>query len=111
MMNQAKMAQKSQQVANILRNYSFNERYEWVSQRKAKGNRLFGKDKYDEAIDAYLEALLGCGQDSDPENTKKLVTNLKLPSMNNIIVCLTEKGEYNKAVSIATKVIYIYIYI
>ena len=50
---------------------SWDERFEWVHQKKLKGNRLFKKEKYDEASEVYLEAMLGLDIKSGTEEVKK----------------------------------------
>lgn len=38
---------------------TFYERFEWIHQKKLKGNRLIKKGKIDEAIEIYMEGLMG----------------------------------------------------
>ena len=45
--------QKILDIAKGLKDFTWEEKYEWVHQRKLKGNRLFKKKKFVEAIQVY----------------------------------------------------------
>lgn len=56
-------------IAESLKDYTWEERYEWIHQKRLKGNRLFAKSKYDEAIKAYMDALMGLDLQCKPPVT------------------------------------------
>lgn len=86
------------EVANELRGKTWDARFQWVSDAKDKGNKLFKDEKYDQAIDEYMRAL--CGLDfssydipSEKEHKEKdtrVNKELKAPILNNIALCLNK---------------------
>lgn len=45
--------------SNLIKELTWHERFEWVHQKKLKGNRLIKKNKLEEAINTYIEATMG----------------------------------------------------
>jgi len=61
-------------VAEELKDYSWDDRYKWVSDEKKRGNDLFKTQKYEEAIEQYERAMMGLGfpkNQMDNEDLKK----------------------------------------
>ncbi len=50
---------KASSIANLLSDLTWHERFEWIHQKKLKGNRLFKKEKYTDASETYFDALYG----------------------------------------------------
>ena len=75
-----------------------------MRQRKSEGNRLFNKQKYQEAADRYLEALSGlpsaqAGSNSDDE-AGRLLNELEVPCYNNIALCLKNQNRPAQALEV-----------
>jgi len=92
-------------IAESLKEYTWEERFEWMHQRKLKGNRLFNKKKFDQAIQIYLETFMGLDLKAPEEKVKRQQIELQIPCMLNLSSCLKQKKEYAKAVDLCDKAI------
>ena len=111
-MTKVNVATMGADVANELRGKSWDARFQWVSEIKEKGNKLFKEDKYDEAIDIYMKAL--CGMDFTSYETSgqmekarevRVARELKAPVLNNIALCLLKQGKYQRATMMLDQVL------
>jgi len=89
----------------MLKEYSWEEKFEWVHQKKLKGNRFFNRKKFDDAIQIYLEALMGLDFTCPEENKKRMQCELQIPCLLNMAICMMEKKDYNRAVLFCDKAI------
>ena len=92
------------EVANELSGKNWDERYQWISQAKEKGNKLFKEEKHDSAIDEYMRALCGMDfskyedfADKQKERDTRVKKELKVPILNNIALCLIKQGKLQRA--------------
>ena len=74
-----------------LKDHSFEQRCNWISDHKNKGNQAFRESNYDEAIEIYIRAL--CGFEFNKSKLKKdeltyIDAKLKLPILNNMSLSL-----------------------
>jgi len=79
------------EAAEALMNATYEERCAWITKKKDEGNQLFKSNKLEEAIDAYMACL--CGFDfkkagATKQQQKDANTNLKVPVLNNMALCL-----------------------
>ena len=54
-----KIKQFGTEIESTLKNCSYDERVQWITQKKEEANVLFKQQKHDEAVDAYMQALCG----------------------------------------------------
>ena len=47
------------EIEQLLKEYSFKERYEWIKQKKDEGNEKFLKSLHEDAVDEWIKALCG----------------------------------------------------
>jgi len=82
-----------------LKAHSYEQRCNWISDMKDKGNLLYKEASYDEAIDTYMKAL--CGFEFKKSTLKKseltyIDSKLKLPILNNMSLSLMQLGKTSK---------------
>ena len=89
-MFKAKMQQMATFAKQELKNATFEERWKWIEDKKADGNDIYKKQRYDEAIDTYLACLCGFEFGKTISNEKKADVELKLkvPILSNMALCL-----------------------
>ncbi|KRX02526.1 hypothetical protein PPERSA_11866 [Pseudocohnilembus persalinus] len=103
-----KLNQKKQNEAlyNVIKDYSWDERYNFVYSNKQKGNRLFKKGFYNEAKEIYTEGLIGLVFDSgDKQKDLKMRDELQIPMLLNIATCMIHQDLNGSAVQILEKAI------
>lgn len=69
--------------------FTWDERVEWLYQKKLKGGRLFKQKKYKEALDEYMDILKGLElQNKDPEKREIMRNEFQIPILLNMSSCL-----------------------
>ena len=95
-------------VTEELKDYTFDQRFEWVDKHKKEGNEFYKNEQYGQALDKYLHALYGMHfKDQTIEMEQKVNHKLKVPLLNNMAVCLLKVKEYTKVVAMTDQVLMI----
>ena len=79
-----KVQYHTKEVGSTLQNSSFEERYEWISQKKQEGSAQFSDKKYLEAIDTWMQALCAYDFSKYKKPAKETEKSLKIPIVNNM---------------------------
>lgn len=87
-----------------MRGKSWDDRYQWISQAKEKGNAMVKEEKFEAAIDEYMRALCAMdfskyedAGDKQKDRDTKVKRELKAPILNNIALCLIKQGKLQRA--------------
>ncbi|KAL4438611.1 hypothetical protein ABPG74_015509 [Tetrahymena malaccensis] len=92
------------QVAKMIKDLSWEERFEWIHQQKIKGNRFFKKGQYKEAADVYVQGLMGVEfKISDPAIQSRMEQENILPLLTNVATTLIKLKKYENASEICDK--------
>ncbi len=105
MEKKAQRYEKMKEISNELKDYSFEERFHWMLQKKLQGNRQFQKGNYPEALDIYMDTMFGLAEYPEPERNKKINFELKVPLLNNIAACMLSQKNYSASLNIIDQVI------
>lgn len=92
------------EVSKDLDGKSFKERIEWLIDKKKKGNKLFGNEKYKEATEIYLKGLMGL-TDGNSQTEKKEMADLKEILTLNLAMSQFYSGKEEAALSIVDHLI------
>jgi tetratricopeptide (TPR) repeat protein len=85
------------EIRQIFLDYDWEEKYEWIHQKILKGDRIYNRNKFKDAIYSYVEALIAIEFARTTENKHRIIEELEIPCIMNLIVCLIEKRELDKA--------------
>ena len=87
------------QAAAELKGATYEQRCQWIENKKSIGNELFKKQEYAEAIDVYTASLCGLEFGKGISNDQKEYVELKLkvPILNNMALCLINQKHYDRA--------------
>ncbi|KAL4487193.1 hypothetical protein ABPG72_017912 [Tetrahymena utriculariae] len=92
------------QVAKMLKDLSWEERFEWIHQQKIKGNRFFKKGQYQKAADVYVQGLMGIDfKIPDPAIQSRMEQENTLPLLTNIATTLIKLKKYENASAVCDK--------
>ncbi|EAR99772.1 tetratricopeptide repeat protein (macronuclear) [Tetrahymena thermophila SB210] len=92
------------QVAKMLKDLSWEERFEWIHQQKIKGNRFFKKGQYQEAADIYVQGLMGIEfKIPDPVIQSRMEQENILPLLTNVATTLIKLKKYENASAVCDK--------
>lgn len=56
---QQKIEEYSKEIQAQIKDYSLNERIQWINDKKDEGSQLFKNQEWQEAIDVWMKALCG----------------------------------------------------
>mmetsp|Transcript_59744 Transcript_59744/g.88619 ORF Transcript_59744/g.88619 Transcript_59744/m.88619 type:complete len:524 (-) Transcript_59744:190-1761(-) len=115
----ADLQSKIKQAAQMTSNLSPDEKIQWAKEQRVRGNALYGKGNYKEAMDVYITCLVGMddkSKDDSDENTKEndgdstddalrerkrkelaTVREIKLPVLLNLSLCAIQLKMGKKA--------------
>ena len=62
---------------------SYAEKKSWVVARKEDGNKLYRSGKHEEAIEKYMEAVMGVAIGDSPSDRKDAILTLQVPLLSN----------------------------
>jgi hypothetical protein len=73
-----------------LKGYTFEQRYDWINNKKEEGNKHFKAKEYDKAIEVYTSALCGFdfGNNLNEDDKESVNKDLMAPILNNMALCL-----------------------
>ncbi|GMH80933.1 hypothetical protein TrST_g8635 [Triparma strigata] len=89
----AKMRQSAEEVLGL----EFDKKVAWAGMRKAAGNKLFQGQRYQEAMDIYMTALVAIS--NDPKDVVESDEKISLPILLNLSMCALNLGNAGKAVA------------
>lgn len=80
-------------------------RVEWMVRMRALGNEYFKRRRYSEAVDMYIQALVGLDlNDPDPEKRRAMARDHQVPLLLNMATALLKHGKADRAMAIAAEV-------
>ena len=79
---------------------SYAEKKSWVVARKEDGNKLYRSGKHEEAIEKYMEAVMGVAIGDSPSDRKDAILTLQVPLLSNLAACMMVKGQYGRGRSL-----------
>ena len=79
-----KVQYHQKEVGSTLQKSSFEERYDWIVQKKKEGSTQFEQKKYLEAIDTWMQALCAYDFSKYKKSKKETEMSLKIPIVNNM---------------------------
>ena len=82
-------------TANFLAEKTVEERRQWVEETKGKADALYKDQKYGEAMQIYLDALMGLNED---QLGKETVQDVKIKICCNLAMCAVETHHTNQAI-------------
>ncbi|CAD8087925.1 unnamed protein product [Paramecium sonneborni] len=88
---------RMKELANMLKDLSWDDRYEWLLYQKNKGNKLFYQQQYDRAIQVYYEMALGLDLKNTEERNEIMKQDFQYPIIFNLALCYKKKKDYEKA--------------
>ncbi|GMH90329.1 hypothetical protein TrVE_jg4811 [Triparma verrucosa] len=89
----AKMRQSAEEVLGL----EFDKKVAWAGMRKAAGNKLFQGQRYQEAMDIYMTALVAIS--NDLKDVVESDEKISLPILLNLSMCALNLGNAGKAVA------------
>lgn len=99
-MTKANITKMGGEVAEELKDASWDQRFAWIMKVKEEGNALVQQKDYEKSIDTYLKAL--CGLDfgkQSPDQEERVNRELKAPILNNIALCLIKQEKYQRSIT------------
>ena len=54
-----RIKQHSAEIETKLKDYTYDDRVKWITDKKEEANAIFKQQKHEEAIDTYIQALCG----------------------------------------------------
>lgn len=77
-----------------------------MMEKKNAANTLFKENKFDEAIEVYLEAMLGLDvEEKDEQKLRETTLDYKYPIMLNIVTCMYKKGEFGRGLELCNRIL------
>lgn len=83
---------------------TFEERKQWILDKKAEGNGLFLTKKYPEALKVYLRALMGVSSDLSETESAEL-DQIKFSILTNMAISAAEMGAPKKSISLLNQAV------
>ena len=91
-----------QNVAAELEGKPREERQAWIEERKSRGDGLYQERRFAEAMQVYLEALMGLNEEVLGEGA---VRDLKVRICMNMAMCALESKDPHKALGLANQAV------
>lgn len=89
-----------------VQDYTWDERVEWLHQKKLKGGRLFKKKLYKEALEAYFDVLKGLDiNNKEAEKREVMMNEFQIPTVLNISSCMYVQGQPDSAMKLINNAI------
>jgi tetratricopeptide (TPR) repeat protein len=87
----------AQQVAAECASQTFQQRIQWIENKRQQGNNLFRENKLEDALNTYLMTLCAldfktCSGTVTEEQDKMAQAANKVPILNNMAICLSKQG-------------------
>eukprot|EP00742_Colponemidia_sp_Colp-10_P014602 GILJ01016604.1.p1 GENE.GILJ01016604.1~~GILJ01016604.1.p1 ORF type:complete len:243 (+),score=40.77 GILJ01016604.1:30-731(+) len=105
MLKQAHLSDRMGQVAQRLKGLSWEQKLQWGLERKAASNKLYSAGQWQQAADGYLEALMGLDMSGDATQQSQMNTEIKIPCLLNIAMCMLKQQQWSKAIDLCDKVL------
>lgn len=93
---------KLEQAAAYVQTLSADQRLEWGNAQKLRGNELFAKKQYEDAIDVYLTCLTVAGDQESGLLPEFQRLELFFKTMNNLALCTLQLKWYRKTMEFCT---------
>ena len=91
---------KARATQHSMSKLSYAEKKSWVVARKEDGNKLYRSGKHEEAIEKYMEAVMGVAIGDSPSDRKDAILTLQVPLLSNLAACMMVKGQYGRGRSL-----------
>ena len=91
-------------VAKALQNLPPEERTKWGIEVKEKGNALYARKEFKEAIEVYMESLAASNFDTNNNSVSNNVDSLVVPVLCNLAACCIHMEDWNKALEFCNQV-------
>ncbi|CAD8065069.1 unnamed protein product [Paramecium primaurelia] len=88
---------RRKELSNMLKDLSWDDRYEWLLYQKNKGNKLFYQQQYDRAIQVYDEMALALDLQNTAERNEIMKQDFQYPIIFNLALCYKKKKDYVRA--------------
>lgn len=93
------------EITEFLKDFTWEERFEWMHQKKLKGNRMYNKKRFDEAIQNFSEAIMAIDFKGSEEERQRICNEIQVPCLLSMAAALKEKKEYTKALKVCDQAI------
>ena len=88
--NEKKLKVESMKLEQELKDYKWEDRYEWINIKKSTATAEYKAKNLESALSNYITGLLAIKYDDSVEHTDKINSKLRLDLLNNIIATLLE---------------------
>jgi len=95
-------------VKEELKNYKWNDLYEWIDIKKGRGNSEYKAKEFKSALKSYISGLLAIQYDNSKEHTNRMNEKLRLDLLNNVIATLLECKSYKQGIIVTNKALTLY---
>jgi len=86
------------QLAHLISVLTTSEKLEWAVGVKEQGNDCYVANDFENAIQKYMDAMVGLDFGSSDEEAALTKERLQIPILNNLAACYIAKGEWRKVV-------------
>jgi len=92
-------------ITDSLKDYTWEEKFEWMHQKLLKAERLFNKKRIESSSQLCLEALVGLDLNCSDENQRRQIIEIQIPCLLMMASCMRLKKEYAQGINYCNKAI------
>ena len=96
---------QSAATQHYMQGMTYDERKEWLVEKKDEGNALFQHGKFAEATECYMQAISGLTQGTTAAEKADATRTIHVPLVNNLAACFVELGEWGRAAALSDEVL------
>ena len=90
---------------HAMKELTYEERKEWLIEKKNEGNTFFQNKDYEKACEMYMQAISALTTGESLEEKKDALVNIQIPLVNNLAACYAELGKFSKVAALSNEVL------